>query len=108
VKEVANSERSLKEVCFIHLRKRPLEFIPLGTDLQEERDQLAIWAHNLRRLNIAYKFHTILPYPLDIIKSIKKYITVLVQDEFEEYDPDAFEEWIYEDENAQLTFLLSE
>ncbi|WP_284035632.1 DUF3962 domain-containing protein [Neobacillus sp. 114] len=89
------------------LHQRPVEFIPLGTANQEERDLLATLTHHMRKLNIAYPFHTILPYPLDIMKSIKKYMTVLV-DEYEDNDPDVFEEWIYEDENAQFAISFSE
>lgn len=89
------------------LHQRPVEFIPLGTPNLEEEDILAKWTHHLRQLNIAYSFHTILPYPLDIMKSLKKYITVLTGG-YEDNDPDIFEDWIYEDENAQLSFTFSE
>lgn len=89
-------------------QQRLVEFIPLGTELEEEREQLAILAHNLRRLNIAYNVHTILPYPLDILKSIKKYIAVLEQDEYQVEDPDSFEDWVFEGEHEQLAFTFSE
>lgn len=89
------------------LHQRPVELIPLGTTNQEERDILATWTDQMRKLNIAYPFHTILPYPLDIMKSIKKYITVL-NDEYEDNDPDIFEDWLYEDENDQLSFSFIE
>lgn len=86
-------------------QQRLVEFIPLETNIEEERDQLAKMAHNLRRLNIAYSFHTVLPYPLHIIKSIKKYV---MADEFFDYDTDTFEEWEYEGEDEQLAFKFEE
>lgn len=86
--------------------QRLVELIPLGTGDEKERDQLAKLAHNMRKLNIAYSFHTNLPYPLDIMKSLKKYITDFTEDDTLNNDPDAFEEWVYVGEDEQLVFLF--
>lgn len=101
--EIQKFDNPLKQI----LHQRPVELIPLGTMNLEERDFLATWSHHMRKLNIAYPFHTILPYPLDIMKSIKKYMTVL-EVEYEDNDPDVFEDWIIDDGNAQLAFSFSE
>lgn len=86
--------------------QRLVEIIPLGTGDEKERDQLAKLGHNLRKLNIAYSFHTNLPYPLDIMKSLKKYIADFTEDGTLNNDPDAFEEWVYVGEDEQLVFLF--
>lgn len=78
----------------------------MGTGDEKERDQLAKLGHNLRKLNIAYSFHTNLPYPLDIMKSLKKYIADFTEDGTLNNDPDAFEEWVYVGEDEQLVFLF--
>jgi len=68
-----------------------VEYIPLGNMNDEERDELAKLAHHLRKLNIAYNVHTKLPYPLDIMKSVRKYVRTLKDYEYD-YD-DSFEDW---------------
>lgn len=107
MKGIAKSFQKYNDPTILVQHQRLVEFIPLGTNVEEERDQLAKHAHKLRNLNMAYKFHVILPYPLDIVKAIKKYLPFTHEDYIND-DSDVFEDWTYVDENDQVTFVFNE
>ena len=88
-------------------QQKIIEIIPLGISDEDERDRIALLVHNLRKLNIAYDAHTNFPYPLDILKSLKKYFYKHESNDVENQEADAFEDWIRVDENDQLVFELS-
>jgi len=54
-----------------YLHQRLVELIPLGCADVEERNRLADLVYQMRRLTIAYDAHTVMPYPLHILNSLK-------------------------------------
>lgn len=55
------------------MKQQAVELIVLGTADKAEKDKLAGMVHNLRRANLTYKASTSQPFPLHLMKSIKKY-----------------------------------
>lgn len=76
VRTAVDSQRyTFPRASFWH--QRLVEIIPLGCQGVDERNDLAKLVYKMRRLNIAYNVHTILPYPLDLNRSLQKYMTFL-------------------------------
>lgn len=69
-----NEAQIYKEVNSFFLRRRNSEFIVLGAETEEERDELVILVNQLRLFTIAYENHTINPYPIHMVKSVEKYL----------------------------------
>lgn len=81
------------------LQQRAVEYIPLGTENENESDELALLADHLRRLGLTYDKHTIFPYTMRVLSSLSKYITGNEDD----YDYDAeFEEEVEVDLEEDL------
>lgn len=76
-------------------KQKAVEVIPLGCS-PDERDQIARITHELRNLNLTYEFHTILPFPLHILKTVKKYLQLNNGMEFDEGWFEDFEEMMDE------------
>lgn len=58
-------------------KQRIVEFIVVGEDNPDRLVDIGRMAHDLRKMNLTFKFHTKLPLPLFIIKKHQKYLNVL-------------------------------
>lgn len=84
------------------LHQRLIEIIPLGATELEEHEQLANLVYQMRRLNIAYDAHTIFPYPLHIVNSLKKYMTFLNS----EFESTKFDETVILGDSEKIELAL--
>lgn len=82
------------------LHQRLVELIPLGTEDVQEREELAVIVEQLREFIIAYNFHTVYPYPLHMLRSIRKYMNLSGSG----YYDSEFDERIIENEDSQLEY----
>lgn len=81
--------------------QRMVELIPLGCTDVEERNRLADLVYQMRRLTMAYDAHTVMPYPLHMLNSLRKHMTFLKSD----FDASEFDETVIE-EVEQLVLEL--
>lgn len=80
----AKSAVKAKTPTKVLAKQLPVEMMPLGCLDDEERDRVVELSHHLRRVNLTYEKHTKLPFPLQRIKAIEKYLDS-VENEYE-YD----------------------
>lgn len=84
------------------MHQRLIEIIPLGATELEEHEQLANLVYQMRRLNIAYDAHTIFPYPLHIVNSLRKYMTFLNS----EFESTKFDETVILGDSEKIELAL--
>jgi len=82
-------------------RQTALEIIVLGAE-EDERDKIACMADTLRRTVPTWSTHVKLPYPMHMVRSIKKYLS----DDFYEISEEGLEDGMIEEEDGQITFSL--
>jgi hypothetical protein len=84
-----------------------VEMMPLGCLDEEERDRVVELSHHLRRVNLTYEKHTTLPFPLQRIKAIEKYLD-RVENEYEYDHEDILCEMEEEEEGVEVIVELGE
>ncbi len=103
-KGIANDATKFSSPSKLLLQQRSVEYIPLGTENENESDELALLADHLRRLGLTYDKHTIFPYTMRVLSSLSKYITGNEED----YDYDAeFDEEVEEEPEEDYVKVTS-